>query len=343
MAETFGALVLPVVDGFSDLLNETVVLRGENGSLDLVLRRGRERLFERYWLPRLEAGGVVVQICPLHGTTAPPGEARAWAVAQEAEFRQAVEENAAGACQVCRRTELDAEERLRLILSMEGLEPLEGDPDSFEEWYGHGVRMASLTWNYANEFAGGIYTPMQGLTDRGRTLVRRLPDLGVVLDLAHASEQTWRDVVEEEIPFSVSHACCRAVHDHGRNLADWQLEALAERGGVLGMMALAFVVDPDTPTLSRWLDHVDHAVEVMGIDHVGLGADFVDQVVSTMATLDPDATAQFKAAVGLKGFTAPDDYPALVASLRDRGYDGEQLEAIASGNWLRVLRETLPA
>ena len=103
MAETFGALVPPIVDGFSDLLNETVVLRGEDPALDLVLRRGRERLFERYWLPRLEAGGVGIQICPLHGTTAPPGDARAWAVAQEAEFRQAVEENAARVCQVRRR------------------------------------------------------------------------------------------------------------------------------------------------------------------------------------------------------------------------------------------------
>jgi membrane dipeptidase len=343
MAESSGARALPIVDSFTDLLNETVVLGGEDRSLDLVLRRGRERLFERYWLPRLEAGGVGVQICPLHGTNAPPGEARAWAIAQEAELRQAVEENAARMCQVRRSTELDAEDRFRLILSMEGLEPLEGDPGSFEEWHALGVRMVSLTWNHANEFAGGIYTPTQGLTDRGRTLVRRLPELGVVLDLAHASEQTWRDVVVEELPFSVSHACCRAVHDHARNLADWQLEALAERGGVLGMMALAFVVDPDTPTLSRWLDHFDHAVQVMGIDHVGLGADFVDQVTSTTATPDPVATAQVKAGVGLEGFTAPDDYPALVASLRDRGYDGERLEAIAGGNWLRVLRQTLPA
>jgi len=341
MVETSGAPVTAIVDGFTDLLNE-VVVRGEDRSLELVLRRGRERLFERYWLPSLEAGGVGVQICPLHGTTAPPGEARAWAAAQEAEFRQAVEENGARACQVRSRDELDADS-LRLILSMEGVEPLEGDPHSFDEWYRRGVRMVSLTWNYANEFAGGIATPMQGLTDRGRSLVRRLPELGVVLDLAHASEQTWRDVMEEEIPFSVSHACCRAVHDHRRNLADWQLEALADRGGVLGMMALAFVVDPDTPTLSRWLDHFDHAVEVMGIDHVGLGADFVAQVDSATPLRDPDGTAQFKAKIGLEGFTAPDGYPALVASLRQRGYDSGRLEAIASGNWLRVLRGTLPA
>jgi membrane dipeptidase len=222
---------------------------------------------------------------------------------------------------------------LRLVLSMEGAEPLEGDPDAFEDWYERGVRTASLTWNHANEFAGGIETPTLGLTDRGRALVRRFGELGVVLDLAHASEQTWRDVLEEGTPFSVTHAGCRAVRDHPRNLADWQLEALAERGGVLGMMAISWAVDPDAPTLSRWLDHFDHAVGVMGIEHVGLGADFVDQLGPGEET---------KAGLALEGFAGPEHFPSLVTALRARGYDGERLEAIMSRNWLRILREALP-
>jgi len=196
-----------------------------------------------------------------------------------------------------------------------------------------------LTWNYPNEFAGGIESPEQGLTDAGRTLVRRFAELGVVLDLAHASEQTWHDVIDEDVPFSVTHAGCRAVLDHPRNLADWQLEALADRGGVLGMMAIKFFVDPDAPTIERWIDHFDHAVAVMGIEHVGLGADFVDQVVS----LDlPAGVRDDKANLGLEDFTAPDEYPNLVDELRERGYEGDRLEAIMNGNWLRVLRETLP-
>jgi membrane dipeptidase len=220
---------------------------------------------------------------------------------------------------------------------MEGVEPLEGDPAAFEEWYARGVRSASPTWNHANEFAGGIYTPAQGLTDRGRELVRHFRELGVLLDLAHASEQTWRDILDEGIPFSVTHAGCRAVCDHPRNLADWQLEALAERGGVLGMMAVPFAVDPDAPSLSRWLDHFDHAVAVMGIEHVGLGADFVDQIA-------PTAEVQVaKSRLALDGFAGPDDYPVLVNALRERGYDGQRLEAILSENWLRILREALPA
>jgi microsomal dipeptidase-like Zn-dependent dipeptidase len=110
-------------------------------------------------------------------------------------------------------------------------------------------------------------------------------------------------VIEEQLPFSVTHAGCRTVHDHPRNLADWQLEALAERGGVLGMMAIAFAVDPEAPTMRRWLDHFDHAVAVMGIAHVGLGADFVDQ---TTQGRHAKTAALTKKRLTVDAFTGPD-------------------------------------
>ena len=317
-----------IVDAHTDVVMELLVHEGEKPSYELVLRRGEAGVFTRYWLPRLTAGGVGVQICPLYGEGAGRSDARERTLAQVAEFRRIVEENEEQVCQVLTRAELD-DPRLRLVLSMEGVEPLEGDPGAFDEWYERGVRTASLTWNHANEFAGGIDTPTQGLTDRGRALARRFGELRVVLDLAHASAQTWHDVLEEGIDFSVTHAGCSAVHDHPRNLADWQLEGLAERGGVLGMIALPFAVDSDAPTLSRWLDHFDHAVEVMGIEHVGIGADFVDQVTP-------------KSRLSLDGFTGPEDFPSLVTALAARGYDGERLEPITSGNWLRILRASLP-
>jgi membrane dipeptidase len=190
-------------------------------------------LFERYWLPKLEAAGVGVQICPLYGACEPGEGWRERALAQEAELEEAVAANAERVCLVRAHQDLD-DRRLRLVLSMEGVEPLEGDPGAFDEWYERGVRSVGLTWNHANAFAGGIDTPEQGLTQLGRALVRRLGELGVMLDLAHASEATWRDVLAEDVPFSVTHGCCRAVCHHPRNLADWQLQALAERGACSG-------------------------------------------------------------------------------------------------------------
>ena len=328
-----------IVDAHNDVLLELLVGTGEELSLVLVLRRGLERLFGRYWLPGLEAGGVGVQICPLYGACEPGEGARERALAQEAEFSRAVEEHAERVCRVGTRAELD-DPRLRLVLSMEGVEPLEGDPGAFEEWYERGVRSVGLTWNHPNVFAGGIESPTQGLSARGRALVRRLAELDVMLDLAHASDQTWRDVLDEGVPFSVTHACCRAVRDHPRNLADWQLEALAEREGVLGVMAIGFYVDPDERTVSRMLDHVDHAVAVMGIEHVGLAADFNAVALTGQPA---ETVADIKTRLWLEGFTAPDDYPALVTALRERGYDGDRLEAIESGNWLRILHASLPA
>ena len=300
-----------VVDAHTDVLHFVA----EN--FELVLRPGEAGAFHSYWLPSLLAGGVGAQICPVYGEGARRPDARARTLDQVAEFDRIVEHNADDVCHVRRRSDL-ADARLRLVLAMEGAEPLEGDPGAFDEWYERGVRSASLTWNHANDFAGGIATPTEGLTDRGRALVRRFAELDVMLDLAHASEHTWRDVLDEDVVFSVTHANCRALCDHPRNLADWQLEALAERGGVLGMMALSFVVDPDTPTLSRWLDHFDHAVAVMGIEHVGIGADFVDQIEPTDQVQDED-----RSRVALEELTAPAQFPSLVVALRERGYDGE--------------------
>lgn len=123
-----------IVDAHTDVLLELLVRAGEEPSFELVLRRGEGGVFKRYWLPRLIAGGVGVQICPLYGEGARRGDARERTLAQEAEFRRVVDENTECACPVRTRAELQ-DSRLRLVLSMEGVEPLEGDPAAFDEWY----------------------------------------------------------------------------------------------------------------------------------------------------------------------------------------------------------------
>ena len=113
------------------------------------------------------------------------------------------------------------------------------------------------------------------------------------------------------------------------------------------MMAIPFTVHPEAPAFSRWLDHFDHAVAVMGIAHVGLGADFIDQAAPTESdpvfAPDPATVAHRKARLALEGFGRPEDYPALVSALGERGYDGEARDAILSANWLRLLRAAFAA
>ena len=211
--------------------------------------------------------------------------------------------------------------------------------------------MVGLTWNYPNAFAGGIDAPEQGLTDAGRALVDDLVARGGVIDLAHASEPTFFDVLEHapDAHVVVSHACCRALNDHPRNVSDDRLRALGERGGVLGLMALALVVGWDEPTIDRLVDHLDHAVGVMGIEHVGLGADVIDQVLQAEIAFGVPQNPVTHAALergggvlGLRDFTGPEHYPALVDALERRGYADDALAAVCSGNILRVLRAALP-
>jgi len=331
--------VIPVVDAHNDLL------------LELVLRSEEENPFGAAWLPQLRAGSVAVQICPVYGADA-GDEARDVVRAQIAAFDRAVRENDRDVIQIRSARDLDRlDGRIGLILSMEGVEALYGDPAAFDELWDGGARMVSLTWNYANPFAGGIDAPEQGLTDAGRELVGSFAERGVVLDLAHASERTYFEALEAApaAQVVVSHAGCRGVHDHVRNVSDDQLRALAERGGVLGMMALTLTVGRNGASLERYLEHVDHAVQTMGIEHVALGSDFIDQVIQAELAAGKPLNPSTQEAMDLGGgrlaiqeLVGAADYPALLEALRRRGYGGERLDAIAHGNLLRVLRAGLP-
>jgi membrane dipeptidase len=322
--------------------------------LELEHRRHEERPFERCWLPNLERGGVGLQVCPLF-TAEPdwlPDSALRHALQQAAAFHRAVRECPDRVVEVRRRADLDEVERgarIGLLLSMEGAEPLGYDPTLIDAFHDLGVRMVSLTWNRRNPFADGAAEPPHGgLSRLGRTLVDRMVGLGgIAIDLVHASERTFWDVLERagDAPVLVSHGACRAVCETPRNLADDQLRALAERGGVLGLMLLPIVIDPAEPTIERAVDHVDHAVAVMGIEHVGLGGDFIRQVWRAWPKEEPPDSllpGGMPMDASIEGLAGPEDYPALVDALRGRGYEGERLDAILGGNLLRLLRRSLP-
>ena len=182
---------------------------------------------------------------------------------------------------------------------------------------------------------------MGGLSALGRELVDRMAGFPIVFDLAHANEGTFAEVLERtgDRPVLVSHALCRALCDQPRNLSDDQLEALAERDGVVGLMALPFVVHDDEWTIPRLIDHVDHLVKTVGIRHVSLGADFVRQLERSGAF----GAEGLELATEIEGLAGPEDYPNLFAALRERGYGDGDLRAIGSENLLRVLRRALPA
>ena len=333
-----------IVDAHNDLLLEVAFRE---------FRRGEVDPFGNYWLQHLRAGGVALQVCALYADlpTLPEGALRE-VLRLIAAYERAVRQHEDEVVPVRTRADLDVVKggsRLGLMLALEGAEPLGYDPWMAEVFVALGVRMIGLTWNRRNPFADGAAEEgTGGLSALGQQLVDICRERQVVLDVAHASERTFWDVLErlEGAPVVCSHAACRSVFDHPRNLNDEQLRGLADAGGVLGIMQHPINVDHERPTIDRVIDHLEYAVEVMGIEHVGLGSDFTRQAVRAVGWVEPMDTLlppSMKADAAIEGLAGPQDFPNLVRALRRRGFEGSRLESVLGANLLRVFHEALPA
>jgi membrane dipeptidase len=224
--------------------------------------------------------------------------------------------------------------RVTAILHLEGAEPLAPDLSDLDEWYERGLRSLGLVWSRRNAFAEGVPFAFPsssdtgpGLTAAGRQLVRACNERGILVDLSHLNRRGFFDVAAlSDAPLVATHSNAHALCPASRNLDDEQLDAVAASGGVVGVnFAVLFLRADrrgDVATLEDVCLHVDYLVERMGIDHVAFGSDYEGAKVPEELT---DAA---------KGF------PALVEALRTRGYDDAALAKLASGNWLRVLRDT---
>jgi membrane dipeptidase len=326
--------------------------------LDLLLelsyrehRLGEQDVFARTWLPLLEAGGVALQVCPIFVDLErqPEGTLRD-ALGQATSFASAVRENDGRVAQVRGAADLDTVERgdrIGLVLALEGVEPFGYDLWPAEAFWELGVRMASLTWNRRNPYADGA-ADVGGLSKLGRSLVDRLCELGVILDLAHASPALFDDVLacSGGAAILVSHAACRAVNDHPRNVTDDQLRALADRRGLLGLMLHPLAIDHEQRTIHRVIDHLEHAAATVGVDHICLGGDFVARISRELPPSPDPADSLLPPGLetgsSIEGLAGPEDYPALADALAARGWSTEDIDAVTHRNLLRFLRSSLP-
>ena len=241
----------------------------------------------------------------------------------------------AGAWRICRST---ADIRRAMtdgvfaaVLHMEGCEAIDADLDNLEVFYAAGLRSLGPVWSRNNIFGHGVpfsYPKSPdagpGLTEAGFELVRACNRMGILIDLAHITEQGFWDVAKTTVqPLVASHSNVHALTPVARNLTDRQLDAIRESKGIVGLNYAVTMLRPDgrdnaqTP-LSDMVRHVDYMVKRMGIDHVALGSDFDG------ATIPEDISD----AAGNQN---------LVAALRDAGYADEELRKICRENWLRIL------
>lgn len=235
------------------------------------------------------------------------------------------------------RSRSDLEEAVRrggqhFLLTLEGVAPLLGDMDVLEMYWRFGFRSIGLTHNTNNWAAGGC-TPGRnkkryGLTDSGRMLVKRAHEFGIAIDCAHISRQGFYDLlsVMEGRPLINTHACCAEFVDIERNLTNDQLVKLADTGGVVGITYVPdFLSTRETSQVSSHdvFRHLEHAVELIGIDHVALGSDF-DGVRFLPNDLD-DPTCVYR----------------VVEHMFNAGWSEEDVEKIIGGNWVRVLSELI--
>jgi membrane dipeptidase len=211
--------------------------------------------------------------------------------------------------------------RVGALLGLEGMHALEGSVDAVDELYAAGFRMLGFAHFFDNAVSGSAHGVAKGgLSGLGRAVVKRMEERGMTLDLAHASQKTFDDVLEIATrPLVVSHTGVKGTCDNNRNLSDAQLRAVARNGGVVGIGYWSTATCGDgAKAIAR---AVRHAVSVAGIEHVGLGSDY-----------DGAVTAPFDAA-GLVELT-----DALLA----QGFTEAELRKIAGENVLRVLKGNLP-
>ena len=216
------------------------------------------------------------------------------------------------------------------MIGVENGYPLGEDIGRVSEFYDLGARYITLTHMGLNQLGDSSNDHKNiparkygGLTDFGKAVILEMNRLGIIVDVSHVSRDTFYDaLVLSKAPVIASHSGCRALCDVHRDLDDYQLRAIKEKGGVMQLVACKGYVKlpPETADLSAFVDHIDHAVEVMGIDHVGIGADF-------------------DGGGGLPGFMDASECPNVTVELVKRGYSEEDIGKIWSGNFLRVWRE----
>jgi membrane dipeptidase len=265
-------------------------------------------------------------------------------------IRRDIEANADQVALCLSGSEIDAavaDGKIACVLAMEGSAAVGYDVELFGLLYRLGVRMASFTHFPRTLLGDGSAEDATGgrLPSTGVAAVREMERLGMLVDVSHLSLNGTAHVLEIATrPVIASHSSARALCDHHRNLTDEHLRKLAATGGVAGVNVIPLFIDADPArrTLDRVVDHVLYMADVMGIDHVGLGPDFIKDYYDA---LYPHLESVILYSADLKeaipGLAGSRDLPNLTEAMLRRGMSEEDVRKVLGENFLRVFRSTL--
>lgn len=230
--------------------------------------------------------------------------------------------------------------RIAVVFDLEDSRPLDGDLDNLATLAGLGVRTLLPTYNHANQAGSGcLDTDDGGLTAWGRSLVAEMNRVGIVPDGSHCSARTGLDMCDISTgPVVYSHSCMRAVWDHPRNITDDQARACAATGGVIGITGVGIFLGPNTPTLDAMTRHLEYAVDLVGIDHVGVSSDFTFDYADFLAELarNPHLFDDNYTRWGVIQWMPPETLLTLGEHLSGRGWTTADIQSILAANFHRV-------
>ena len=245
------------------------------------------------------------------------------------------------------------ENKVAVIFSFEAASMLADKIERIEMFRQLDVLVMQLTYNHKTPFGCGCLDgDIDGVTELGRKAIAKMNALGVALDLSHANVRTTADgIAMSSKPPVFTHAGCRAVFAHPRNKEDREMKALADKGGVMGIYMLPFLtVDTRQPTLEDYMQHMKHALDVCGEDHVGIGTDsmFFEVTDSDLKEMKKEEEDRKKAGVSAPGENRPPYIPDIntprklervADALLKHGYSGRVTDKVLGLNFSRVFKE----
>ncbi len=319
--------------------------------MDLYEKRDRRNVLATDYLPELEAGDIGVLGAAIYIEDRYMPEMSLRVALDQVSRLYAVAEDS-GCFTICKSYKeiLDArkDRKIALLITMEGVEPLGTDLNLLRTFCELGVRAIGLTHARRNAAGnGGIFAPSgssgDGLTAFGRDVVQQCDALGVIVDLAHINPAGFEDILAITAkPPIVSHTNARKYYDIERNINDEQIKMIGERRGVIGVNSVLVSPRKEEATIDRYIDHIEHVIDLIGINGVGIGFDFFEFIYRQW----PESARKELAAK----FTTPHFIPDLsnhsharnlTRRMIERGFGDEQIEKILRDNWMRVFKELL--